>query len=104
MAPSCQPVNKLSGGNVCRLLNFFFLKAGFKVRLFARVGDHRPRLRLHCLRLRLNVDRITGWHRINIQVQLQIHVIRDAPMESMAGSQFRDCTEVTSFGRWGLSQ
>ena len=79
MAPSRQPMSELSGGNVCRLLNLFFLKAGFKVRLFARIGDHRPRLRLHCLRLRLDVGRITGRHRINIQVQLQIHVIRDAP-------------------------
>ena len=40
-------MNKISGANVRRLLNFFLLKAGLKVGLFARVGNHRPCLRLH---------------------------------------------------------
>jgi len=51
MAPSRQPMYKLSGADVRRLLNRLFIKAGFKVCLFSRVANHRPCLRLHCLRL-----------------------------------------------------
>jgi hypothetical protein len=40
-------MNKISDANVRRLLNRLFLKAGFEVCLFARVGNHRPCLRLH---------------------------------------------------------
>jgi len=39
MAISHQPMNKLSGADVRRLLNGLFLKARLKVRMFARVGD-----------------------------------------------------------------
>jgi hypothetical protein len=42
-------MNKLSGADVRRFLNLLPVKTRLKVRLFARVGDHRPRLRLHCL-------------------------------------------------------
>ena len=51
MALSRQPVNKLFGADVRRLLNLLLLKSRLKVCLFPRVGNHRPRLRLHCLRL-----------------------------------------------------
>ena len=40
-------MNKISDANVRRPLNRLFLKAGFEVCLFARVGNHRPCLRLH---------------------------------------------------------
>jgi hypothetical protein len=46
-------MSKLSGADVCRLLNCLFLKARLKVRLLARVPDHRPRLRLHCFATRI---------------------------------------------------
>lgn len=39
MATSHQPMNKLSSAEVRRLLNYLFLKARLKVRLFAQVGD-----------------------------------------------------------------
>ena len=42
-------MNELSGANVGRLLDLPFLKAGFKVCLFARVGDNLPCLRFHDL-------------------------------------------------------
>jgi hypothetical protein len=42
-------MNKLSGADVRWLLNCFFFKARFKVRLFACVGNHLPCFRLHCL-------------------------------------------------------
>ena len=41
-------MNKLFGADVGGLFNCGFLKPGFKVCLFARIGDYRPRL--HCLR------------------------------------------------------
>ena len=46
-ARSRQPMGKLPGGNMRRLFNRLFLKARFKICLFARVGDDRPCLRLH---------------------------------------------------------
>jgi hypothetical protein len=49
MARRCYPMNKLSGANVLRLLNLFLVISRFKVCLFARIGHHRPCLRLHCL-------------------------------------------------------
>src|ERR1700721_1736870 len=44
-----QPMNKLFGTNLRRLLNLLFLKARFQAGLFARVGDYVPRFRLQCL-------------------------------------------------------
>jgi hypothetical protein len=42
-ALSRQPMNKVSGANVRRLLNLFLLKARFKGCFFACVGDYPPR-------------------------------------------------------------
>jgi hypothetical protein len=49
MARRRQPVNKFSSADVRRFLNLDFLKASRKVRLFARIGNYRPCLGLHCL-------------------------------------------------------
>jgi hypothetical protein len=47
MAIRGQPMNKLSVVDVRWFLNLLFLKAGFEVCLFARIGNHCPCLRLH---------------------------------------------------------
>jgi len=49
MALRRQPMNKLSGADMRWPVNLTLLKAALKVCLFARIGNHRPCLRLHCL-------------------------------------------------------
>ena len=51
MALRREPMNKLSGADVRRLLNLLPINARLKVRLFAGVGNYRPSLRLHRLYL-----------------------------------------------------
>jgi hypothetical protein len=50
-ALSRQPMSKVSGANVRRLLNLFLLNAGLKVCFFARIPDCLSCPRLHCLHL-----------------------------------------------------
>src|ERR1017187_3008728 len=82
-------MNKLSCANVRRLLNLLFLKPGFKGRLFARVGDHRPCLRLHLVRLAC-----WGFKKfLNISIPC---FACQSQLSSMAKFQFRDCAQMTS--------
>ena len=56
-------MSKISGANVRRLLELFFLKSRLKVCSFALVRDHRPCFYLHCLRFRLEELLATTHHR-----------------------------------------
>jgi hypothetical protein len=89
MAVSRQPVNKLFGADVRRLLNLLLLKSRLKVGSFPRVGNHGPRLRLHCLRLALMAAGQLASIRTTFSTTANL-------LSSMAGFHLGHCSEVTS--------
>src|ERR1700721_516359 len=91
-------MKKLSGADVRRLLNLFFLKVGFKSCLFSRVRDHRPCLRLHFL---VSLD--SGSARHPCSYPSPVSGLLQRLRKSMVQFQFRDCTKLTSSWDWAAT-
>jgi hypothetical protein len=70
-------MDKVSGANMCWLLNLLLLKARLKGCFLARIGDYLPRLRLHCSSPPL----IAAPHDIHVRIhrlfRLRIQFIHD---------------------------
>jgi hypothetical protein len=79
-------MNKLSGADVRRLLNLFFLKVGFKVCLFSRVADHRPCRFRECTNLTSSWDCSCADCSLGLLLET---IIEPLPAETLAPSLAR---------------